>query len=320
MILLNFCCYKTERKKENRLTCHLRSSIIILKSGFLLELSFRWCLPPICPLYQSGLLRRDRGQLSTLCGGKLLGLCPYPLLIVHPVLTVNCVSLCLCWVLNVRLIQQLLDTQQDLFDGDGRPPIFVLLQDRQTHSAWWVDIWVEYWWFKLAFGWWGRIVIFEQHSEFIESSLPQGSFLSRNGTLPVHQIHGPIRILGRHSNKTKWVVFSPGFALLGQSAESDARHCCSLTPPSNSLVKYQNYVGLRASLFASLTLTLLLLTASEKNTPFDVQKQNYWASKDVNNHTEWNFYFINIPQTLLTKYIGVIFLTIYHSCVKQCDS
>lgn len=41
MILLNFCCYKTERKKENRLTCHLRSSIIILKSGFLLELSFR---------------------------------------------------------------------------------------------------------------------------------------------------------------------------------------------------------------------------------------------------------------------------------------
>lgn len=98
----------------------------------------------------------------------------------------------------------------------------------------------------------------------------------------------------------------------------------NIIPPteltSNSLVKYQNYVGLRASLFASLTLTLLLLTASEKNTPFDVQKQNYWASKDVNNHTEWNFYFINIPQTLLTKYIGVIFLTIYHSCVKQCDS
>lgn len=38
----------------------------------------------------------------------------------------------------------------DLFDGDGRPPVFVLLQDRQTHSARWVDIWVEYWWFKLA--------------------------------------------------------------------------------------------------------------------------------------------------------------------------
>lgn len=29
-------------------------------------------------------------------------------------LPVNCVSFCLCWVLNVGLIQQLLDAQQDL--------------------------------------------------------------------------------------------------------------------------------------------------------------------------------------------------------------
>lgn len=43
--------------------------------------------PPVCNLYQFRLLWRDRGQLSSLCGGKLLGLCPYPLLIVHPVLT-----------------------------------------------------------------------------------------------------------------------------------------------------------------------------------------------------------------------------------------
>lgn len=225
---------KEEGKKENRLTCHLCNSIIILKTGFLLEWSFRCCLPPVWNPYQFRLLWQDRGQHSSLCGGKLLGLCPYPLLIVHPVLTetqkhrdkdilnplnvlfsgwshqcikqwknvkhlflvlcydlslvskglwylrigvlpwqfttlnrtylkyrfgmqqghttnkscthfslmgfsgfeqmilpnktqfiqvstkiqkhlpVNCISLCLCWVLNVRLIQQLLDPQQDL--------------------------------------------------------------------------------------------------------------------------------------------------------------------------------------------------------------
>lgn len=38
----------------------------------------------------------------------------------------------------------------DLFDGDGRPPVFVLLQDGQTHGTRRVDVWVEYGWLKLA--------------------------------------------------------------------------------------------------------------------------------------------------------------------------
>lgn len=38
----------------------------------------------------------------------------------------------------------------DLFDGDGGPPVLVLLQDGQADGAGWVNIWVEYWWLKLA--------------------------------------------------------------------------------------------------------------------------------------------------------------------------
>lgn len=116
------------------------------------------------------------------------------------------------------------------------------------------------------------------------------SFLPWDGTLPVHQIHGPIWIFSGHCNESlgqitpeaevvflttinthhsrnrnhdntliqmmahdcapgflresrcvvlvekntntyKRVVFSPRFALLGQSAQSNARHCSSLTPP-----------------------------------------------------------------------------------------
>ncbi len=34
-----------------------------------------------------------------------------------------------------------------------------------------------------------------------------------------------------HTAAYKWVIFPPGFALLGQSAKSDARHRCSSTPP-----------------------------------------------------------------------------------------
>lgn len=83
---MNVCSLKN-KAKMNSLACHLCGRVIILKTGFLLEWSFRCCLPPVCNLHQLRLLRRDTGQLSPLCGGKLLGLCPYPLLIVHPVLT-----------------------------------------------------------------------------------------------------------------------------------------------------------------------------------------------------------------------------------------
>ena len=38
-------------------------------------------------------------------------------------------------------------------------------------------------------------------------------------------------IMDNHAAAYKWMVFSPGFALLGQSAKSDARHYCSSTPP-----------------------------------------------------------------------------------------
>jgi len=39
-------------------------------------------------------------------------------------------------VLDVGLIQQVLDSQQDLLDGDGRTPILLLVQQRQANSAW----------------------------------------------------------------------------------------------------------------------------------------------------------------------------------------
>lgn len=49
----------------------------------------------------------------------------------HP--PVDCVGLGLCWVLDVRLVQQLLDTQEDLKQGwtlfrQRRPPVPVLVR------------------------------------------------------------------------------------------------------------------------------------------------------------------------------------------------
>ena len=57
------------------------------------------------------------------------GLGPHPLLVVRPVLAEAGVGLGLGGVLDVGVVQEILDTQQDLLDGDGRPPVLLLVQD-----------------------------------------------------------------------------------------------------------------------------------------------------------------------------------------------
>lgn len=70
---------RQERKKKRNKAqvCHL-CCVLILETELLLEWSARCCLS-VTFLASAG--------LSSLCRGELLGLCPYPLLIVHPVLT-----------------------------------------------------------------------------------------------------------------------------------------------------------------------------------------------------------------------------------------
>ena len=59
-------------------------------------------------------------------------LCPDPLLVIGPVLTEAGVGLGLSRVLNVGVVQEVLDPQQDLLDGDGGPPVFLLVQDGEA--------------------------------------------------------------------------------------------------------------------------------------------------------------------------------------------
>ena len=44
---------------------------------------------------------------------------------------------------GIRVVQEVLDSQQDLLDGDGGLPSVVLIQDGQTHRSRGVHIWVE---------------------------------------------------------------------------------------------------------------------------------------------------------------------------------
>ena len=63
--------------------------------------------------------------------GSSLG--PDPLLVIGPVLAEAGVGLGLGRILNVGVVEEVLDAEQDLLDGDGGPPVLLLVQDGETN-------------------------------------------------------------------------------------------------------------------------------------------------------------------------------------------
>ncbi len=66
-----------------------------------------------------------------------------PPFVLRPVSLEHVVSLRLSRGLGVGVVEQVLDAEEDLLDGDGRLPRLLLVQDRQADGAGWVDVRVE---------------------------------------------------------------------------------------------------------------------------------------------------------------------------------
>jgi len=105
------------------------------------------------------------------------GLGSDPLLVIGPVLTETGVGLGLGGVLDVGIVEEILDTQEDLLNGDGRPPVLLFVQDRETNCPGGINVGVEQWRNKLHFGGSGREVVLEDDLAFVEPTLPGSPFL-----------------------------------------------------------------------------------------------------------------------------------------------
>jgi hypothetical protein len=57
------------------------------------------------------------------------------------------------WRLGVRLVEQRLDTEQDLFNSDGGFPALFFVEDGETDCARGIDVWVEEWGGEFACRW-----------------------------------------------------------------------------------------------------------------------------------------------------------------------
>lgn len=79
---------------------------------------------------------REFGNLAHLDGG-----CHFARLLSYASLVGGCILLehgegfALCWVVRVGIVEQILNAQQDLLDGDGRFPALVLVQDAKADGS-----------------------------------------------------------------------------------------------------------------------------------------------------------------------------------------
>merc|ERR1719422_1768476 len=182
-----------------------------------------------------------REFLSNACSGSSLrrsSLCSHctclstnPLVVVGPVLAEASVSLSLGRVLDVRVVQEVLNAEENLLDSDGRAPVLLLIEDGEAHRAAWVDIGVEERGHKLDLGRSGGEIVLEDDLALVEPSLPRGSLLARDAVLPEHKVHGAICILHWPGNESKGMILPPAFSLLREPGLGNSRHFVSTILP-----------------------------------------------------------------------------------------
>lgn len=134
-------------------------------------------------------------------------------LICNLVILEHGISVTLSRIIHIRIIKKILNTQQDLFDGNSWLPRFLLIQDRKANRARREYIGMKQGWGEFTFGRFGGIILGESHGEFVEPTLPRGPCFAGYSDLPFQEVHRTIGRLHRLRVESKGVVFPPLLAL-----------------------------------------------------------------------------------------------------------
>lgn len=125
---------------------------------------------------------------------------------------------------SVRIVQQVLNPQEQLFDSDRRFPSLLLVQDRKTDGPRRVDVGVEERRGEFALWWSLRIVFGERHCHFIQPSFPISPDFPRDTDLPDHQVLRTVRLLLRSSEEAERVIFPPLLAFFSETVSTETGH------------------------------------------------------------------------------------------------
>lgn len=148
-------------------------------------------------------------------------------IIARAVLLEQVVGVGLSWRLGIGVVKKVLDTEQDLLDGDSWFPALLFVQDGQADCAGGVDVGVEEGRDEFALWWLRWVLIGEDHAQLEQASLPHRLLLAWNTALPNLQIKNTSRVALRLRIETKGMVSSPLLSLLLESVLTE-RHVCGL--------------------------------------------------------------------------------------------
>lgn len=99
--------------------------------------------------------------------------------------------------IRVRVIQELLDAEDDLLDGDCGAPVLLLVQDGQADRPRGVDVGVEEPRGELALGGPGGELLRELEGEGVHAALPDGALRAGDAAVPEENVGCPVGVDAR---------------------------------------------------------------------------------------------------------------------------
>lgn len=148
---------------------------------------------------------------SSTLGSVLLHLLGHTLIVLLLVLLESSKCIVLGGGVGVGVVHQLLNTLDNLRQRDGRSPVLLLVENRQTHGSRGVDVGVVKSSIESASWGLGGVVFGEGDEHGVCGAGPGGSVLSGDAGVPVSEIQVSVLVLGGFSKEAKRMRLSPGF-------------------------------------------------------------------------------------------------------------
>lgn len=137
-----------------------------------------------------------------------------PSLVLGLVVHKKLVGLGLGGAVGVGIVQEVLNAEEHLLDGDRGPPPLLLVEDGEADGAGGVDVGMEQGRDELALGRLGWVLLGELEGDLVNATGPVGVLLPGDAGLPLHEVGRAVPLGFRPGVEAEGVIPAPVFALL----------------------------------------------------------------------------------------------------------
>lgn len=137
-----------------------------------------------------------------------------PSLVLGLVVLEEVVGLGLGGTVGVGIVEEVLNAEEHLLDGDGGTPSLLLVEDGEANGPGRVHVGMEEGRDELALGRLGRVLLGELEGDLVHAAGPVGVLLPGDAGLPLHEVGRSIALGFRPGVEAEGMIPAPVFALL----------------------------------------------------------------------------------------------------------